>query len=86
MFWFELLYGDVGLFVTCQAEAHGGCGNVKLVHLDIFSALLQPKSLAEMTGYMLVDLMPCIEDLHKIFLSAAQHAQQSVREKYKASR
>uniref|UniRef100_A0A8C7WRD4 Cyclin-A2 n=1 Tax=Oryzias sinensis TaxID=183150 RepID=A0A8C7WRD4_9TELE len=45
-----------------------------------------PKPLAEMTGYMLVDLMPCIEDLHKMFLSAAQHAQQSVREKYKSSR
>uniref|UniRef100_A0A3P9IJ71 Cyclin-A2 n=1 Tax=Oryzias latipes TaxID=8090 RepID=A0A3P9IJ71_ORYLA len=45
-----------------------------------------PKSLAEMTGYMLVDLMPCIEDLYKMFLSAAQHAQQSVREKYKSSR
>lgn len=43
----------------------------------------QPKSLTEMTGYSLEDLMPCVEDLHRIYLNAAQHAQQSVREKYK---
>lgn len=36
-----------------------------------------------MSGYSLEDLMPCVEDLHKTYLSAAQHAQQSVREKYK---
>ncbi|XP_068439465.1 cyclin-A2 [Clinocottus analis] len=42
-----------------------------------------PKSMAEMSGYSLEELMPCIEDLHQTFLSAAQHAQQSVREKYK---
>ncbi|XP_054453502.1 cyclin-A2 [Anoplopoma fimbria] len=42
-----------------------------------------PKSLTEKTGYLLEDLMPCVEDLHRTFLGAAQHAQQSVREKYK---
>nr|XP_040029932.1 cyclin-A2 [Gasterosteus aculeatus aculeatus] len=42
-----------------------------------------PQSLTEMTGYLLEDLMPCVEDLHQIFLNAATHAQQSVREKYK---
>lgn len=42
-----------------------------------------PKSLKEMTGYSLEDLMPCVEDLHQTFLNVAQHAQQSVREKYK---
>ncbi|XP_037636957.1 cyclin-A2 [Sebastes umbrosus] len=42
-----------------------------------------PKSLTEMTGYSLEDLMPCVEDLHQTFLNVAQHAQQSVREKYK---
>ncbi|XP_034055332.1 cyclin-A2 [Gymnodraco acuticeps] len=42
-----------------------------------------PKSLTEMSGYSLEDLMPCVEDLHQIYLNAAQHAQQSVREKYK---
>ncbi|KAM4732041.1 cyclin-A2 [Anableps anableps] len=45
-----------------------------------------PKSLAEMTGYTLEDLMPCIEDLHRTYGGAAQHAQQSVREKYKGSK
>ncbi|XP_031722804.1 cyclin-A2 [Anarrhichthys ocellatus] len=42
-----------------------------------------PKSMTEKTGYSLEDLMPCVEDLHQTFLGAAQHAQQSVREKYK---
>ncbi|XP_016332168.1 cyclin-A2-like [Sinocyclocheilus anshuiensis] len=41
------------------------------------------KALVEMTGYTLVDLMPCIQDLHQIYLGAAQHTQQAVREKYK---
>lgn len=45
-----------------------------------------PKSLSEMTGYTLEDLMPCVEDLHQTYLSAPQHAQQSVREKYKGSK
>ncbi|KAK9518426.1 hypothetical protein VZT92_023732 [Zoarces viviparus] len=42
-----------------------------------------PKSMTEKTGYSLEDLMPCVEDLHQTFLGAVQHAQQSVREKYK---
>ncbi|XP_014874735.1 cyclin-A2 [Poecilia latipinna] len=45
-----------------------------------------PKSLVEMSGYTLEDLMPCIEDLHRTYVGAAQHAQQSVREKYKGSK
>ncbi|XP_035983326.1 cyclin-A2-like isoform X2 [Fundulus heteroclitus] len=45
-----------------------------------------PKSLVEMTGYTLEDLMPCVEDLHRLHVGAAQHAQQSVREKYKGSK
>lgn len=45
-----------------------------------------PKSLSEMTEYSLDDLMPCIEDLHQTYLSAAQHAQQAVKEKYKSSK
>ncbi|KAM9849923.1 cyclin-A2 [Aulostomus maculatus] len=42
-----------------------------------------PKSLMEFTSYTLEDLMPCVGDLHQMYLGAAQHAQQSVREKYK---
>ncbi|KAK7922192.1 hypothetical protein WMY93_009094 [Mugilogobius chulae] len=45
-----------------------------------------PKSLTEMSGYMLEELMPCVEDLHKIYLDAPQHAQQSIREKYKSQK
>lgn len=43
----------------------------------------QSKSLVEVTGYTLEDLLPCIKDLHKLYLDAPQHAQQAVREKYK---
>ncbi|KAG8003834.1 Cyclin-A2 [Nibea albiflora] len=42
-----------------------------------------PESMQEMTGYSLEVLMPCVEDLHRLHLNAPQHAQQSVREKYK---
>ncbi|XP_060935906.1 cyclin-A2 [Limanda limanda] len=42
-----------------------------------------PKCLTEMSGYSLEDLMPCVEDLHQTYIAAAQHAQQSVQEKYK---
>lgn len=45
-----------------------------------------PNSLVEMSGYSLEDLMPCVEDLHRMYLNATQHAQQSVREKYKGSK
>ncbi|KAM9375675.1 cyclin-A2 isoform 1-T1 [Pholidichthys leucotaenia] len=45
-----------------------------------------PKSLKEMTGYSLDDLMPCVEDVHRLYLGAPQHAQQSIREKYKGSK
>ncbi|XP_046706328.1 cyclin-A2-like isoform X2 [Silurus meridionalis] len=44
------------------------------------------KHLTKTTGYTLEDLMPCIKDLHRTYLGAAQHAQQSVREKYKSSK
>lgn len=44
----------------------------------------QSKSLVEVTGYTLEDLLPCVEDLHKLYLNAPQHTQQAVREKYKA--
>lgn len=42
-----------------------------------------PKALTEMSGYSLDHLIPCVEDLHKTYLNAPQHAQQSIREKYK---
>ncbi|XP_061643501.1 cyclin-A2 [Phyllopteryx taeniolatus] len=45
-----------------------------------------PKSLVEKTGYTLSQLRPCVEDLHRVYLNAPQHAQQSVREKYKTSK
>ncbi|XP_073777240.1 cyclin-A2 isoform X1 [Danio rerio] len=44
------------------------------------------KSLVDLTGYSLEDLLPCVQDLHQTYLAASQHAQQAVREKYKGSK
>ncbi|XP_028815487.1 cyclin-A2 [Denticeps clupeoides] len=44
------------------------------------------QSLVDLTGYTLEDLMPCVHDLHQMYLSAAKHAQQSIREKYKSAK
>ncbi|XP_061896039.1 cyclin-A2 [Entelurus aequoreus] len=45
-----------------------------------------PKSLVEKTGYTVEELRPCVEDLHQMYLNASQHAQQSIREKYKTAK
>ncbi|NXX20543.1 CCNA2 protein, partial [Podargus strigoides] len=45
-----------------------------------------PESLCKVTGYALDDIKPCLMDLHKTYLKAAQHTQQSIREKYKSTK
>ncbi|NXJ13442.1 CCNA2 protein, partial [Odontophorus gujanensis] len=45
-----------------------------------------PESLCKVTGYTLEDIKPCLMDLHKTYLKAAQHTQQSIREKYKSTK
>ncbi|XP_069832925.1 cyclin-A2 [Dendropsophus ebraccatus] len=45
-----------------------------------------PESLAKFTGYTLESLKACILDLYQTYLSAANHQQQAVREKYKSSK
>ncbi|NXN62379.1 CCNA2 protein, partial [Rynchops niger] len=45
-----------------------------------------PESLCKVTGYTLEDIKPCLMDLHKTYLKAAQHMQQSIREKYKSTK
>ncbi|XP_019330232.1 PREDICTED: cyclin-A2 [Aptenodytes forsteri] len=45
-----------------------------------------PESLCKVTGYTLEDIKPCLVDLHKTYLKAAQHTQQSIREKYKSTK
>ncbi|XP_074849479.1 cyclin-A2 [Carettochelys insculpta] len=44
-----------------------------------------PESLSK-TGYTLESLKPCLMDLHNTYLRAAQHPQQSIREKYKSTK
>ncbi|KAM5193217.1 cyclin-A2 [Mantella aurantiaca] len=45
-----------------------------------------PESLAQFTRYSLDSLKPCVQDLYHIYLSAATHQQQAVREKYKTTK
>ncbi|XP_069781259.1 cyclin-A2-like [Narcine bancroftii] len=45
-----------------------------------------PRSLAQLTGYVLENLKPCVTDLYQNYLKAPEHAQQAVREKYKSSK
>ncbi|XP_015717401.1 cyclin-A2 [Coturnix japonica] len=45
-----------------------------------------PESLCKVTGYDLEHIKPCLTDLHKTYLKAAQHTQQSIREKYKSTK
>nr|XP_045010638.1 cyclin-A2-like [Jaculus jaculus] len=57
-------------------------------HLTLYTATGQswPDSLVQKTGYTLESLKPCLMDLHQTYLKAPQHAQQSIREKYKNSK
>ncbi|XP_006007351.2 cyclin-A2 [Latimeria chalumnae] len=45
-----------------------------------------PECLAQLTGYSMEDLIGCLTDLHLTYLEAPQHAQQSIREKYKSTK
>ncbi|KAF0877683.1 cyclin-A2 [Crocuta crocuta] len=57
-------------------------------HLALYTITGQswPESLVQKTGYTLESLKPCLMDLHQTYLRAPQHAQQSIREKYKSSK
>ncbi|XP_037353683.1 cyclin-A2 [Talpa occidentalis] len=57
-------------------------------HLALYTVTGQswPDSLVQKTGYTLDSLKPCLLDLHQTYLRAPQHAQQSIREKYKNSK
>ncbi|XP_046314435.1 cyclin-A2 isoform X2 [Marmota monax] len=57
-------------------------------HLALYTVTGQswPESLVQKTGYTLESLKPCLLDLHQTYLRAPQHAQQSIREKYKHSK
>ncbi|XP_041089199.1 cyclin-A1 [Polyodon spathula] len=43
-----------------------------------------PVSLTSFTGYTLTEVVPCLSDLHKMYLSAESLPQQAIREKYKS--
>ncbi|XP_041808338.1 cyclin-A1 [Chelmon rostratus] len=47
---------------------------------------LWPDSLHAFTGYTMADILPCLADLHKLYISAETHPQQAIREKYKSSK
>ncbi|NXC38378.1 CCNA2 protein, partial [Penelope pileata] len=50
------------------------------------TGLTWPESLCKVTGYTLEHIKPCLVDLHNTYLKAAQHTQQSIREKYKSTK
>ncbi|XP_043548722.1 cyclin-A1 isoform X2 [Chiloscyllium plagiosum] len=45
-----------------------------------------PPALATFTGYSLVDIVPCLHDMHKTFLQAKFQPQQAIKEKYRSSK
>nr|XP_046267520.1 cyclin-A1 isoform X2 [Scatophagus argus] len=47
---------------------------------------LWPDSLHAFTGYTIADIVPCLTDLHKLYISAETRPQQAIREKYKSSK
>uniref|UniRef100_UPI0037E9317C cyclin-A1 n=1 Tax=Semicossyphus pulcher TaxID=241346 RepID=UPI0037E9317C len=47
---------------------------------------LWPDSLHAFTGYTMAEIVPCLNELHKLYISAESRPQQAVREKYKSSK
>ncbi|KAM9846410.1 cyclin-A1 [Aulostomus maculatus] len=47
---------------------------------------LWPDSFHTFTGYTMVEIKPCLTDLHNLYISAKDHPQQAIREKYKSSK
>ncbi|XP_034746222.1 cyclin-A1 isoform X2 [Etheostoma cragini] len=47
---------------------------------------LWPDSLHAFSGYTMTEIVPCMTDLHKLYLSAESHPLQAIREKYKSSK
>ncbi|XP_035847013.1 cyclin-A1 isoform X3 [Sander lucioperca] len=45
-----------------------------------------PDSLHVFTGYTTAEIVPCMTDLHKLYLNAENHPLQAIREKYKTSK
>ncbi|XP_044079249.1 cyclin-A1 isoform X2 [Siniperca chuatsi] len=46
---------------------------------------LWPDSLYAFTGYTMAEIVPCMADLHQLYISAESRPQQATREKYKSS-
>ncbi|XP_036381302.1 cyclin-A1 [Megalops cyprinoides] len=69
------------LYVPSKVAAAAYC----LANYTVNKALW-PDSLYAFTGYTLVEIAPCLKDLHKLYLCADCRPQQAIREKYKASK
>ncbi|XP_073335936.1 cyclin-A1 [Pagrus major] len=50
------------------------------------SKSLWPDSLHAFTGYTMAEIVPCLTDLHKLYVSAESRPQQAIRDKYKSSK
>ncbi|XP_026185145.1 cyclin-A1 [Mastacembelus armatus] len=47
---------------------------------------LWPDSLYDFTGYTMAEIIPCLSDLHNLYVSAESRPQQAIRDKYKSSK
>lgn len=77
--WFNRKLKSPPLVISINEQQHSN------VPLPFFFSP-QPESLCKVTGYTLEDIKPCLIDLHNTYLKAAQHTQQSIREKYKSTK
>ncbi|KAG7458726.1 hypothetical protein MATL_G00223700 [Megalops atlanticus] len=84
MFLGELSLVDSESFLK-YLPSHMAAAAFVLANYTITGGLMS-QALVEMTKYTLEDLMPCIVELHQVYINASRHAQQSVREKYKSSK
>lgn len=73
--------GDFMKYLPSTIAASSICLALHTFHQQSWTSLL-----AKYTEYQLEDILPCVQDMHKIFVSAPSQTQQAVREKYKASK
>ncbi|MFT7806585.1 cyclin A2-like [Arapaima gigas] len=77
---------DMSVIDTEEKRVNVNCVPDYATEIHSYLREMETAPLVEVTGYTLESLTPCITDLHQTYLNASQHAQQSVKEKYKASK
>ncbi|XP_022070058.1 cyclin-A1 isoform X2 [Acanthochromis polyacanthus] len=65
-------------FLHLFMSIHSVCANTKNIAL--------PDSLISFTGYTMAEIVPCLTELHKLYISADSRPQQVIGDKYKSSK